>query len=212
MVEEFLAERSRELLKNQLDSIDHNNSKAATITTIAALFVPICFSLVDEFSGSNIWIFFFFIPIAINLIGIYFLVLSMFPRSMFHGIHFSQFDNLLKQGSQAVLLTEIGTNRDCYNDNIPAVNRQNKNIKIGIVLIFSSAILLSLLFFVNLTLINPTIMTDKNEISAPVTPKNNDNSGSSSSDDGRRIPSTDPGQRATIEKGGNPAGTPLEKK
>lgn len=209
MSHEILAERSRELLKDQLNSIDSNNSKAATITSLSALFIPICFSLFEKFAEDQIWITLFFLPILINLAGIFYLVLAMYPKFVYHGINFTEFDNLIEKDPKDVNLFEIGINRDCYNDNIKAVNKQNTYIRIGIKLIFFSAILLSLLFFVNLSL-NKSTMSNNNQ-----TPQNQPNiqppAQPSPPQQPRQIPSTNPSQRAVIEKGGGDKGDLLKK-
>jgi hypothetical protein len=147
---EFLANKSRELLNDQLSTFDSNNSKAGIFISISALFVPITFSIFDSITINHCWVFLFFIPIAFNLIGIYFLIKAMYPKSVFHGINFNEFDTLVSKELSEIQLFEIGINRDSFNDNALILKQQNKNLKIGLRIIFTSAIILSLIFLINL--------------------------------------------------------------
>lgn len=210
---EILASKSRELLNEQLSSVDANNAKAGTIITISALFVPISFSVFDKFAIETFWILVFFIPIFINLTGIFFLVLAMYPRKLHHGMNFTEIIKHKDKDSETVYLFEIGINRDSYNFNSKPVALQNRNIRKGIITIFGSVIALTLIFLVNLATIKNKNMSDNTPNTSPSTGNSNANTGpGNSSDSGRQIPSTDAGQRSTIEKGGNPAGTPLKHK
>ena len=147
---EFLASKSRELLNDQLSTFDSNNSKAGIFISISALFVPITFSVFDSITINHCWVFLFFIPIFFNLIGIYFLIKAMYPKSVFHGINFNEFDTLVGKELSEIQLFEIGINRDSFNDNALILKQQNKNLKIGLRIIFTSAIILSLIFLINL--------------------------------------------------------------
>jgi len=147
---EFLATKSRELLNDQLSTFDSNNSKAGTFISISALFVPITFSIFENILVNHCWIFLFFIPIICNLLGIYFLIKAMYPKSVFHGINFKEFDTLVNKELNEIQLFEIGINRDSFNDNALILEQQNRNLKIGLRIIFSSAIILTLIFFINL--------------------------------------------------------------
>lgn len=147
---EFLANKSRELLSDQLSTFDSNNSKAGIFISISALFVPITFSIFDTITINHCWVFLFFIPIIFNLIGIYFLIKAMYPKSVFHGINFKEFDTLVSKELSEIQLFEIGINRDSFNDNALILKQQNKNLKIGLRIIFTSAIILSLIFLINL--------------------------------------------------------------
>jgi len=154
---EILAHKSRELLNDQLNSIDSNNSKAGTFVSISSLFIPLAFGLFDNFDKNATWIFVFAIPIILNLIGLYFLIKSLFPKKIYHGMNFGEFDNLLnKDDSRDVYDFEIAANRDSFNDNIETLKKQNNNLKYGLTFIYVSAICLTLIFFINLLVINCT--------------------------------------------------------
>lgn len=211
---EFLSNKSRELLNDQLMTFDSNNSKAGTFMAISALFVPITFSLFEKFASNHLWwLILFFIPIICNLVGIYFLIMAMYPKSVFHGINFHEFDDLINSDIEDIQLFEIGINRDSFNDNAIVLKKQNKNLKNGLRIIYTSAIILSLIFFVNLTsnTINMPDNNDQNTTTSSSNSNSSESTGSSNSDSSRQIPSTDPGQRSMIEKGANSDGDTIKK-
>jgi len=147
---EILALKSRELLNDQINSVDTNNSKAGTFISISALFIPLSFSLFDKFEGSLIWIIVFFIPILLNLIGLFFLIKALLPKKISHGIDINQFDSLLEKTDDQLYLFEVGINRDCFKENKKILNAQNNYLKKGLIIIYSSALSLALIFFLYL--------------------------------------------------------------
>ncbi|WP_299680619.1 hypothetical protein [uncultured Tenacibaculum sp.] len=151
---QILALKSRELLTDQINSVDTNNSKAGTFISISSLFIPLAFSLFEKFELSIVWILIFFIPIILNLIGLFFLVKALFPRKIYHGINFNEFQSLIEKSEDEIYLFEIGINRDSFNDNKITINEQNKNLKTGLSIIFLSAGVLTLIIFVNLLITN----------------------------------------------------------
>ncbi|WP_458626486.1 hypothetical protein [Winogradskyella sp. PC D3.3] len=151
---QILALKSRELLNDQINSVDTNNSKAGTFISISSLFIPLAFSLFEKFELSIVWILIFFIPIVLNLIGLYFLVKALFPRKIYHGMNFNEFQPLLEKSEDEIYLFEIGINKDSFNDNKKTINEQNKNLKTGLSIIFLSAGVLTLIIFVNLIITN----------------------------------------------------------
>ena len=152
---EILAQKSRELLSDQLNSIDSNKSKAGTFVSISSLFIPLAFGLFENFDKSIGWILVFSIPIILNLIGLYFLIKSLFPKKVFHGVNFNEFDNLLnREDTRDIFDFEIGANRDSFNDNKEILRAQNNNLKFGLTFIYISAICLTLIFLLNLLITN----------------------------------------------------------
>ncbi|MXV39259.1 hypothetical protein GO491_11330 [Flavobacteriaceae bacterium Ap0902] len=155
---EILAKKSRELLNDQIKSVDSNNSKAGTFVSISSLFIPLAFGLFKNYDNYNTTgIIIFSIPIILNLVGLYFLVQSLFPKKIYHGMNFNEFDKLInKDDSRDIYDFEIGANRDSFNDNIETVKVQNRNLKYGLTFIYVSAISLTLIFFVNILIKNCT--------------------------------------------------------
>lgn len=151
---QILALKSRELLNDQINSVDTNNSKAGIFISISSLFIPLAFSLFEKFDISIIWIFIFFVPIILNLIGLYFLVRALFPRKIYHGMNFNEFQSLLEKSEDEIYLFEIGINKDSFNDNKKTINEQNKNLRNGLSIIFLSVGILTLIIFLNLIITN----------------------------------------------------------
>lgn len=151
---QILALKSRELLNDQINSVDTNNSKAGIFISISSLFIPLAFSLFEKFDISIIWIFIFFVPIILNLIGLYFLVRALFPRKIYHGMNFNEFQSLLEKSEDEIYLFEIGINKDSFNDNKKTINEQNKNLRNGLSIIFLSVSVLTLIIFLNLIITN----------------------------------------------------------
>jgi hypothetical protein len=146
---EILAQKSRELLADQLNSVDTNNSKAGTFIAISSLFIPISFGIIDKMDVSTLWLFIFFIPIGLNLLGLFFLVQALFPKKLFHGMNFNEFDRLINEDKNEVYLFEIAANRDSYRDNKNVLKKQNKDLKNGLLTIYLSAVILALLLLLN---------------------------------------------------------------
>lgn len=148
---EILAHKSRDLLNDQLNSIDSNNIKAGTFVSISSLFIPLAFGLFENSDNSIEWIFLFAVPIILNLVGLFFLIKSLFPKKVYHGLNFNEFDNLInKEDVRDIYDFEIGANKDSFNDNKETLRTQNNNLKYGLTLIYVSAICLALIFLINL--------------------------------------------------------------
>ena len=132
-------------MSDQLSSIDSNNSKAGTFISISSLFIPLSFGLLDNFDKGVIGILVFSVPIILNLIGLFHLIKALFPKKIYHGLNFNEFENLLnKEDSRDLYDFEIGANRDSFKDNDKTLKTQNKDLKCGLVYIYASAIFLTL--------------------------------------------------------------------
>lgn len=151
---EILAHKSRELLSDQINSVDTNNNKAGIFISISSLFIPLAFSLFEKFQLSIEWILIFFIPIILNLIGLFFLVKALFPKFIYNGINVKEFDNLIGKSDDEIYLMEIAANRDSYLDNDLKLKEQNRYLKTGLSLIFISVGVLTLIIFANLIITN----------------------------------------------------------
>jgi hypothetical protein len=151
---EILAYKSRELLSDQINSVDTNNNKAGIFISISSLFIPLAFSLIEKFQLSIEWILIFFLPIILNLIGLFFLVKALFPKFIYNGINVKEFDNLIGETDDEIYLMEIAANRDSYLDNELKLKKQNQYLKTGLSLIFISVGVLTLITFVNLIITN----------------------------------------------------------
>lgn len=201
---DILTGKSKELLNYQVAAFDSNYSKAGTFISISSLFTPLAFSFFDKFNDNWISIFLFFIPIALNVIGLYYLVRVLIPKKLYYGIGLQEFDRLLNENAENVKLFEIGANRSSFNDNNSILDNQNKFLRYGLRMIFASAVSLAIIILIQT--INIKTMAEKdNSNSENQTTQDSGNSG-------RQIPEVPATQRTLIEKGGETSGDTLKKK
>ena len=227
---EFLVYKSRDLLQEQLKSYDSANTKAGVLISISALLIPIAITFISSSETINLIKYLTVIPTALMIMALIYLLKVLMPKGLDHGFNFDQFDKNIEKEHKQVLLFEIGANRDSYNDNMPIVQRQNKNFKTGIKLIFTSALLIFLLVTSSLFVSKEETEDKKNEVKSTteiisknqnINDMSNDNSGSNSnnnqnqqnqqsSQSSNNIPSVPREQRANLQKGED--SKPLTKK
>ena len=105
---EYFVNKSKELLKNQSDSFVATHSKAATITAMLSIFVPLFFSVIKDANICIKWISIF--PI-ISMIGSVTLMLFVLkPRTMMTGFNSSKLDSLKNEEPNKILELEVGAN------------------------------------------------------------------------------------------------------
>jgi hypothetical protein len=202
---EIIANKSKELLNYQVSAFDSNYGKAGTFISISSLFTPLAFSFYDKFDNNLLTIIIFFIPIILNLIGLYFLVKVLIPKKLNFGIGIQEFDQLLNKNYEEVKLFEIGANRTSFNENKIKLDKQNKYLRRGLRLIYISAISLALIFLTQTIILNQNKMADKDDNYGNQTTQDDGNSG-------RQIPEVRPEQTTIIEKGGESGGENMSKK
>ena len=197
---EIISEKSKELLDYQVSAFDSNYGKAGTFISISSLFTPLAFSFFEKFDNNLLSIIIFFIPIILNLIGLFFLLKVLIPKKLNFGIGIQEFDRLINDDYEKVRLFEIGANKTSFNENKIKLDKQNKSLRKGLHLIYISAISLAIIFFTQTIITNSNKMADNNENSSgQSTSQDNGNSG-------REIPQVRPEQTTIIEKGGDPGG------
>ena len=197
---EIISEKSKELLDYQVSAFDSNYGKAGTFISISSLFTPLAFSFFEKFDNNLLSIIIFFIPIILNLIGLFFLLKVLIPKKLNFGIGIQEFDRLINDDYEKGKLFEIGANKTSFNENKIKLDEQNKSLRKGLRLIYISAISLAIIFFTQTIITNPNKMADNNENSSgQSTSQDNGNSG-------REIPQVRPEQTTIIEKGGDPGG------
>lgn len=201
---EIIGNKSKELLEYQVSAFDSNYGKAGIFISISSLFTPLAFSFYDKFDNNFLTIIIFFIPIILNLIGLYFLVKVLIPKKLNFGIGIQEFDKLLNKNYEDVKLFEIGANRTSFNENKVKLDKQNKYLRWGLILIYISAISLALIFLIQTIILNQNKMADSNENSGNQTTQDDGNSG-------RQIPEVRPEQTTIIEKGGDCGGENMSK-
>lgn len=202
---EIIANKSKELLEYQVSAFDSNYSKAGTFISISSLFTPLAFSFYDKLNNNLFTIIIFFIPIILNLIGLYFLVKVLIPKKLNFGIGIQEFDRLLNENYEKVRLFEIGANRTSFNENKTKLDKQNKFLRRGLRLIYISAVSLAFIFLTQTIILNQNKMAENENNSGNQTTQDTGNSG-------RQIPEVRPEQTTIIEKGGENGGENMSKK
>ncbi|MEI7504462.1 MAG: hypothetical protein WCJ61_14375 [Paludibacter sp.] len=148
---EFLAERAKELLDRQISSYRTNYTKAATIIGISSVFIPVFLFFIEK--SQKVIQFISLLPILIFLISIVLLILVLMSQQLYQGFNQKQFDNLVNQDYESILLYEIGAKKDSISDNEAIVEKQNKLYNKGLIATII-AILLSILLLITSVLIN----------------------------------------------------------
>lgn len=227
---EFLVSKSRSLLQEQLKSYDGANTKAGVLISISALLIPIAITFISGSETISLIKYLTIIPTTLMITALTYLLRVLMPKGLDHGFNFDQFDENIEKEHKQVLLFEIGANRGSYNDNMPIVQRQNKNFKTGVKLIFSSAVLILLLVTSGLFLSkekkqgqskevnsksevdskNPNINEMSKENSGSNSNNNQNQQNQQSSQSSNNIPSVPREQRANLQKGAD--SKPLTKK
>lgn len=145
---DLVVSKSKELLDYQLTCYDTYFNKAGIFISISSLFIPVAFSLIQNFTANVWWIIVFFIPITVNLVGLYFLIQVVRPKKLNFGIGHHKFEELLEKEAREVKLIEIGANRSSYIHNGPIIQKQSMFLKKGLTFIIGSAFLLSLIILI----------------------------------------------------------------
>jgi len=127
---EFLAERAKELLDRQISSYRANHTKAGTMIGICSINVPI-FLFIIEKSPLIIQIL-AVIPIMIFLYSIIQMIMILRSDQLYHGFNQDQFDELIKQDYESMLLYDIGAKKDSITDNQDVTKKQNKRFNRGL--------------------------------------------------------------------------------
>lgn len=219
---EFLVGKSRDLIKDQINSYENSTSKSGIMISVSALFTPIAISIISNTDSPFLIKFLILIPIILMAIALYYFFLVLKPEGLDHGMNFNKFEDLAIKEYNDLLLYEIGANKDSFNDNDSIVAKQTNNYKNGTRLIFYSSIILFTLVTINMFLDNKAKTNTEIKIgnndslilikkTILMTDSNNSTADSQSTPTPQqtqptpvvipRVPSID---RANLEKGGNP--------
>lgn len=206
---EFLAERVRELLDRQISSYRTNHTKAGTIIGISSIFIPI-FLFIIEKSPVIIQIL-AVIPIIIFLYSIILMINILRSQQLDQGFNQNQFDKLVKQDYESILLYDIGAKRDSISDNQKITEKQNKKFNRGLIttvvaIFFSISLLLTNLAINN----NNTTLPEKTNSKKTETPKDKKPDVSKTKD--RVIPQVPKGERMILNEGYKPKADSSKKK
>jgi len=150
MTIEYIANKSKELLANQIDSYRSIHQKSGIIIAIAALFAPLFLFLIEK--GYK-WIQISSVIIIIPMIiGTIFLLITLMSRKLSIGYDETTFEYLINQEIDYVHKFEIAYNKYSIEKNEIILIRQNSRYNRGILLIIIS-ILLSIGLLVTNTVI-----------------------------------------------------------
>ena len=198
---EFLADRVRELLDRQISSYRTNHTKAGTIIGISSVFIPVFLFIIEK--SPKIIQLLALIPIVIFLYSIILMINILRSRKLDQGFNQNQFDKLVNQDYEKILLYEIGAKKNSITDNQKITDKQNNRFNRGLIatviaIIFSITLLLSNLIINQ----NNNTMSDETKNETPQTPNDGESDVSKTTD--RVIPDVPKDERMPLNEGYEP--------
>lgn len=193
---EFLAEKAKELLDRQIDSYRTNHTKAGTIIGISSVFIPIFLFLIEN--SSTLIQILSFIPILGFLYSIILMINILRSRPLDQGFNQHQFDKLVNQDYESILLYEIGAKKDSISDNEKITKKQNNKFNRGLIITVISLFISISILIANQT-INNYVMTEENQ--SPKTETKKDTSPDVSKTKDRVIPNVPKKDRIQLNEG-----------
>ena len=142
-----LATKSNERLKELSSTFTHNHSKATTLISAIAIFLPLFLNLIKN--ASLIIMSFSTIPIVLMFISLYYILKVLIPTKIAYGCKTNKYDELIKKSLSENLLYEIGINNKAFDKNESIVSKQNKRLKRGIIFIAISLFLSLIMIIFN---------------------------------------------------------------
>ncbi|KOP38883.1 MULTISPECIES: hypothetical protein [unclassified Flavobacterium] len=144
---EFLATKSKELIERQVASYRQHHSNSGIIMTVLALFIPFFLNgLGDSYLMIRILA---IIPTGILIWAIILLIQVLRSRPLYQGANFKLIDELVNDSYENILLSEIGANKDSFNDNEQITAKYNSQYNFAIKLTLVAIVLSTLLLFSN---------------------------------------------------------------
>lgn len=198
---EFLAERVRELLDRQISSYRTNHTKAGTIIGISSVFIPV-FLFIIEKSPKLIQLL-SIIPIVIFLYSIILMINILRSRKLDQGFNQHQFDKLVKEDYQTILLYEIGAKKNSITDNQEITEKQNMKFNRGLIATVI-AIFISISLLLSNLIINQNTSTMSDETNQETTQTPNDGKSDVSKTTDRVIPDVPKDERMPLNEGYEP--------
>lgn len=145
---EYFVNKSKELLKEQSDSFIATHSKAATITAMLSIFVPLFFSVINDANTCIKWISIF--PIASMIGAVSLMLIALWPRNMQTSLNISKIESMKNENSEKLCEKEIGANFLAIETNEKIVSKQQQIFKFGLFLSIFSIVVSTILLFINL--------------------------------------------------------------
>lgn len=144
---EFLAAKAKELLDRQISSFRSNHAKASSVIAAIAIFIPVFFFVIEK----SIFIIQLFSIILVGLMAIS--IINMIgilrAKKMDQGFNADQFDKLVNENYEDVLLYEIGAKRDSCINNEKITEKQNRKFNIGLNYLITAIFLSFLILIAN---------------------------------------------------------------
>ena len=129
---EYIANKSKELLKTQVESFRAIHQKAGTVIAVAALFAPVFLFLVEK---AKLWIrITVSLLIILLLVGIGLLLITLRAQKLRQGYDETNFEYLLNKDIDTVYNFETSYNKFSIEQNDKILKTQNRNYNIGIIL------------------------------------------------------------------------------
>ncbi|MCK4980587.1 MAG: hypothetical protein KAS62_09330 [Candidatus Delongbacteria bacterium] len=149
---ECLAQRSEDILRDQLDSYNSNINKSGIVIPFTAIFSTVIMGVYNNIE--NVVIGYkceLYILTMIMIIGWVLLFYVLFPKTLMHGFDFSIIRKNLSKSYLDVLKYKISSMERSFQINEKVVNRQDFVFCTGMIFVFLSVII-QLIFLIILTL------------------------------------------------------------
>ncbi len=195
---EYIANKSKELLSNQIDSYRSLHQKSGILIAITSIFIPLfLFFIVRSFMWIKITS---AILIIQMIIGIVLLILTLRAKKLSQGYDESTFEELMNLKITEVYKTEIAYNKYSIEQNDNILNSQNNKYNWGLVLILIAIILSIILMFADTIDKNNNLKSKTDNI---MVKKDIKTKSSAKKDTNRKetLPKVDPGKVKQLNEG-----------
>ncbi len=136
---QHLATKSNEYLKEFSSTFTNNHSKATTIISAIAIFIPLFFNIVKDESVSLIIV--SAIPLLFIIISLFFALWVIIPKRFPYGFKIEKFKELVANELEANLGYELGVNIQALEISEKIIMRQGRRLKLSIVFMTISLVL-----------------------------------------------------------------------
>jgi len=144
---EFFVSKSKELLQVQSDSFVASHTKAATITAMLSIFIPLFFSSIVE--GNRYVLYVSGLPIVCMITSVVLMLFVLRPTNMQTSLNISAIERLKEEKIELILEKEVAANFNAVEINEQVVATQHKLFKTGLFLAVMSIILSVILLYIN---------------------------------------------------------------
>ncbi len=142
-----LVSKSNEYMKEFSSAFTSNHSKATTIISVIAIFIPLYFNVVDGEKGTSILMLISFIPVSLIIISLYYALTVIIPKKLPYGFKIDSFEKLVKESLEKNLGYELGVNVKSLRIAEKVIEKQGRKLKLSIVFLTISLLLSVLLIF-----------------------------------------------------------------